>query len=76
MAPATTAPAPPINGVRTMFFFFFLLFQIITKLNGKSKTLLQFVTFLIHLCLTSGLEQEPEPSEPEPYRIGAPTPLK
>jgi hypothetical protein len=65
-APATTAPAPTllytkptylkqtkvINRVKAIYFFFFLLIQIITKLNGKSKTLSQFVTFVIeHLCM-------------------------
>jgi hypothetical protein len=43
------------------FFFVFLLIQIVTKLNGKSKKLLQFVTFfIIHLCFTSSLKPGPK----------------
>jgi hypothetical protein len=66
LAPATTAPTllntkptylkqtKLINRGRAIFFFYFLLIQIMTKLNGEStdKTLLQFVTFVIeHPCM-------------------------
>jgi hypothetical protein len=51
------------------------MIEMAINVNGESKKLLQFVTFLIiSLCSTLSLEPEPLVSETKPYRVTAPAP--